>query len=358
MNTFLSVFVTVISLGTIFGCLGLLIWCTRDKMGMEDGAPTGHSYDGITELNNPLPKWWSYLFIFMVVFALGYLALYPGLGNFKGLLGWTSSNQDVRSLHEYNEAAITAREDELFVQYDREMIKADEVFGAKFRELIFPAGYTPKTEKDLNAADFANLEGAKKRQKIEQLIQKDKDANYLPIPDLAKNEEVVKVGQRLFLQSCAQCHGSNARGGTGFPNLTDNDWLYGGEPEHIVTTLRKGRQGMMASWSAMLGEDGIKEVTTYVLSLSGRKVDLIEAQKGQGKFAVCAACHGAEGKGNIALGAPNLTDDIWLYGGSRAAVEDTIRHGRHGVMPAWENILGEDKIQLLAAYVYSLSHEK
>lgn len=358
MNTFLSVFVTVISLGTIFGCLGLLIWCTRDKMGMEDGAPTGHSYDGITELNNPLPKWWSYLFIFMVVFALGYLALYPGLGNFKGLLGWTSSNQDVRSLHEYNEAAITARENELFVQYDREMIKADEVFGAKFRELIFPAGYTPKTEKDLDASKFAKLEGPKKRQKIEQLIQADKDANYLPIPDLAQNDEVVKVGQRLFLQTCAQCHGSNARGGTGFPNLTDDDWLYGGEPAHIVTTLRNGRSGVMPAWGDALGEDGVREVTTYVLSLSGRKVDPVEAQKGEARFAVCSSCHGADGKGNIAMGAPNLTDDIWLYGGSRAAIEDTIRHGRHGVMPAWKDILGEDKIQLLSAYVYSLRNDK
>ena len=358
MNTFLSVFVTVISLGTIFGCLGLLIWCTRDKMGMEDGAPTGHSYDGITELNNPLPKWWSYLFVFMVVFALVYLALYPGLGNYKGLLGWTSSNQDVRSLHEYDEAAVTAREDGLFVQYDREMIKADEVYGAKFRELIFPAGFVPKTEQDLDANQFANLEGPKKRQKINALLQAHKDENYLPIAEIAKNEEVVKVGQRLFLQSCAQCHGSDARGGTGFPNLTDNDWLYGGAPENIRTTLMNGRQGLMTPWGEMLGEDGVREVASYVLSLSGRKVDALEAQKGEPRFAVCAACHGAEGKGNQAIGAANLTDDIWLYGGSRAAVEDTIRHGRHGVMPAWKNILGEDKIQLLSAYVYSLSQDK
>ena len=323
MNTFLSVFVTVISLGTIFGCLSLLIWCTRDKMGMEDGAPTGHTFDGISELNNPLPKWWSYLFIFMVVFSLFYLALYPGLGNFKGLLGWTSSNQYVYSKEEFNEAAEEAREQGLLVQYDREMVKADEVFGAKFRELAYEPG----------------------------------SDNYLPIPVIAKNEDATQVGQRLFLQNCAQCHGSDARGGRGFPNLTDDAWLWGGEPEQIKHTLMHGRQGAMPGWEDALGDDGVQEVVSYVLSLSGRKVDPIEAKKGEARFAVCAACHGADGTGNTALGAPNLTDDIWLYGGSRAAVEDTVRHGRNGVMPAWKDILGEDKIQLLSAYVYSLSNK-
>lgn len=323
MNTFLSVFVTVISLGTIFGCLSLLIWCTRDKMGMEDGAPTGHTFDGISELNNPLPKWWSYLFVFMVVFSLFYLALYPGLGNFKGLLGWTSSNQYVYSKEEFNEAAEEAREQGLLVQYDREMVKADEVFGAKFRELA----YEPGSE------------------------------NYLPIPVIAKNEDATQVGQRLFLQNCAQCHGSDARGGRGFPNLTDDAWLWGGEPEQIKHTLMHGRQGAMPGWEDALGDDGVQEVVSYVLSLSGRKVDPIEAKKGKARFAVCAACHGADGAGNTVLGAPNLTDDIWLYGGSRAAVEDTVRHGRNGVMPAWKDILGEDKIQLLSAYVYSLSNK-
>lgn len=322
MSTFLSVFVTIISLGTIFGCLALLIWCSRDKMGMEDGAPTGHTYDGITELNNPLPKWWSYLFVFMIVFSLIYLALYPGLGNFKGLLGWTSSNQDVRSLAEYNEAADKARTEELLVQYDREVIKADEVFGAKFRELTYEADGT----------------------------------TYRAIADIAQDDNATKVGQRLFLQNCAQCHGSDARGARGFPNLTDGDWLWGGKPEQIKATLMHGRQGAMPAWGDALGEDGIREVASYVLSLSGRKVDAVEAQKGQARFAVCAACHGMDGKGNELMGAPNLTDNIWLYGGSRAAVEDTLRHGRHGVMPAWKDILGEDKVQLLSAYVYSLSN--
>ncbi|MBM7454667.1 cytochrome c oxidase cbb3-type subunit 3 [Oceanisphaera litoralis] len=324
MSTFLSVFVTVISLGTIFGCLALLIWCSRDKMGMEEGAPTGHTYDGITELNNPLPKWWSYLFVFMVVFSLFYLALYPGLGNFKGLLGWQSSNQNVRSLEEYHAASADAREQGKLVQYEREMVKADEVFGAKFRELTYEAD----------------------------------GQSYRAIADLALDENATKVGQRLFLQNCAQCHGSDARGARGFPNLTDADWLYGGTPEQIKASIMHGRTGAMPAWGDSLGEDGVREVTSYVLSLSGRKVDAVEAQKGQARFAVCAACHGMDAKGNPALGAPNLTDGIWLYGGSRAAVEDSIRNGRAGVMPAWQDILGEDKVHLLASYVYSLNNSK
>jgi cytochrome c oxidase cbb3-type subunit III len=324
MSTFLSVFVTVISLGTIFGCLALLIWCARDKMGMEEGAPTGHTYDGIAELNNPLPKWWSYLYVFMVVFALIYLALYPGLGNFKGLLGWQSSNQNVRSLEEYHAASADAREQDKLVQYEREMVKADTVFGAKFRELTYEADGT----------------------------------TYRAIADLALDENATKVGQRLFLQNCAQCHGSDARGARGFPNLTDADWLYGGTPEQIKTTLLHGRKGAMPAWGASLGEDGVREVASYVLSLSGRKVDAVEAQKGQARFAMCAACHGMDAKGNQAMGAPNLTDGIWLYGGSRAAVEDSIRNGRGGVMPAWKDILGEDKVHLLASYVYSLNNSK
>ncbi|WP_375054856.1 cytochrome-c oxidase, cbb3-type subunit III [Zobellella sp. DQSA1] len=322
MNTFLSVFVTVISLGTIFGCLALLIWCTKDKMGIEEGAPTGHTFDGISELNNPLPKWWSYLFVFFIVFSLFYLALYPGLGNFKGLLGWQSSHQDIRSLEESRAAAAKSREQELLVQYDRETIRADEVFGARFRELAYEAD----------------------------------GETYRAIADIAQDANAIKVGQRLFLQNCAQCHGSDARGARGFPNLTNNDWLWGGSPEQIKTTIMHGRQGVMAAWSDMLGEDGVKEVASYVLSLSGRRVDEVEAQKGQVRFAVCAACHGADGTGNTALGAPNLANGIWLYGGSRAAVEETIRYGRHGVMPAWNDILGEDKVHLLASYVYSLNN--
>lgn len=333
MNTFLSIFVTVISLGTIFGCLALLIWCTKDKMGMEEGAPTGHTFDGISELNNPLPKWWSYMFLFMVVFSLIYLVLYPGLGNFKGVLGWESSNQNIRSLEESRAASAAARDEGRLVQYEREMVKADDVFGAKFRELVYESDAAGEFVKDENG-----------------------NRVFRAIADIAQDKEATKVGQRLYLQNCAQCHGSDARGARGFPNLTDGDWLWGGSPEAIKHTIMAGRKSAgMAAWEPMLGADGVEEVASYVLSLSGRKVDPVEAQKGQARFAVCAGCHGADGKGNPALGAPNLTDNIWLYGGSRAAVEDSIRNGRAGVMPAWKDILGEDKSHLLASYVYSLS---
>ncbi|ENY71043.1 cytochrome-c oxidase, cbb3-type subunit III [Aeromonas diversa] len=323
MSTLLSIFVTVITLGTIAGCFALLWWCLKDKMGVEEGQPMGHAFDGIEEINNPLPKWWTYLFIIMIVFGLIYLASYPGLGNWKGLLGWQSSNQDVRSLAESKAATASAQEQGLAVQYDREHAKADELFGAKFRELTYTAD----------------------------------GKTYKAIEEIAKDPEALKVGQRLFLQNCAQCHGSDARGGKGFPNLTDGEWQWGGKPDQIKTTIMNGRHAVMAAWGETLGKDGVKEVAAYVLSLSGRTVDPVLARKGQTRFAICAACHGPEGKGGEAFGAPDLTNTTWLYGGSRQTVEETITHGRQGVMPAWKDVLGEDKVHLLASYVYSLSHQ-
>ncbi|WP_109112189.1 cytochrome-c oxidase, cbb3-type subunit III [Aeromonas caviae] len=322
MSTLFSIFVTVISLGTILGCFLLLAWCMKDKMGAEEGKPMGHTFDGIEEINNPLPKWWSYMFLFFIVTGLIYLLAFPGLGNFKGLLGWQSSNQDVRSLAESKAAAESAKAEGRAVEYDRELAKADEIYGAKFRELTYQAD----------------------------------GKSYKEITEIAKDPEALKVGQRLFLQNCSQCHGSDARGGRGFPNLTDSEWQWGGAPDQIKTTIMGGRQGIMAAWGEILGQDGVNEVASYVLSLSGRKVDLVEAKKGEARFAMCAACHGPDAKGGIAFGAPDLTNNIWLYGGSRQVVEQTITHGRHGVMPAWKDILGEDKVHLLASYVYSLSH--
>ncbi|MGL5030587.1 MAG: cytochrome-c oxidase, cbb3-type subunit III [Aeromonas sp.] len=321
MSSLFSIFVTVITLATIIGCILLLIWCLKDNMGIEEGQPMGHSFDGIEELNNPLPKWWTYLFMFFIVTGLIYLVAFPGLGNFKGVLGWQSSNQDVRSLAESKAKTATANTQGRAVEYDREIAKADALYGAKFRELTYLANGT----------------------------------TYKPIADIAKDPEAVKVGQRLFLQNCAQCHGSDARGGRGFPNLTDHEWQWGGQPEQIKTSIMAGRQGIMAAWGEILGKDGVQETAAYVLSLSGRKVDLIQAKKGEARFAFCAACHGADAKGNIALGAPDLTNNIWLYGGSREGVVQTITYGRHGVMPAWKEMLGEDKVHLLSAYVYSLS---
>ncbi|RCU52681.1 cytochrome-c oxidase, cbb3-type subunit III [Corallincola holothuriorum] len=311
MSTFWSLWIIVLTFACLILCAGILWWCLKDKMGVEEGQSMGHSFDGIEELNNPLPRWWSIMFIVTFIFGLGYLALYPGLGNFGGLLGWKSSNQGILSLEQ---SRAEAAKGEGIVQYDREVAMKD----ARFAEVLKP------------------------------FVEK-------PIAELAYDPEGLRIGQRLFLQNCAQCHGSDARGGTGFPNLTDGAWLYGGEPETIRQTLLHGRQGVMPGWSSM-GEQAIEELASYVLSLSGRKVNDKEAQAGKLKFAVCAACHGADGKGNKALGAPNLTDNIWLYGGSRSAVLETLRNGRNGVMPAWKDILGEDKVHIISAYVYRLSN--
>lgn len=317
MSSFWSIFISVITLGTILGCFLLLRWCLKNMTGVEEGDDMHHEFDGIIEINNPLPRWWTIMFYVTIVWGVIYLALYPGLGNFAGLLGWKSSNQDVRSLQESRAAVEEALEKGELVEYDRQMQQAQERFGPIF----------------------------------EAYAERD-------VTDLATDPEALKVGQRLFLQNCAQCHGSDARGMRGFPNLTDDAWLYGGSPEQIRTTLLQGRQGVMPGWIDSFGEQGIKEVVAYTLSLSGRKVDPQLAEAGEAKFAACAACHGQDGKGNYAMGAPNLTDNIWLYGGSEKAVTETLTHGRNGVMPAWEKILGEDKIHLLSAYVYSLSQQQ
>ncbi|MCX2759914.1 cytochrome-c oxidase, cbb3-type subunit III [Vibrio sp. Sgm 22] len=320
MSTFWSIWVTVITIGTLIGCAALLRWCSNDKTGVEEGQDMGHEYDGIRELNNPLPKWWTYLFVSTIVFAAVYLALYPGLGNFKGLLGWTSSNQTVRSVEESRSAIAAAQANKQLDAYAKELDDADTYFGEAFRKLAH-------------------------------------DENGLrSVPDIASDADAIKVGQRLFLQNCSQCHGSDARGQKSFPNLTDDVWLYGGEPQAIVTTIMHGRVGQMPGWKDALGEEGVKEVVSYTLSLSGRSVNAREAEAGKARFVVCAACHGTDGKGNPAVGAPDLTDRDWLFGDSRADVTETVMNGRSGVMPAWKDILGEDKVQLVAAYVWSLSN--
>ncbi|GAA6185913.1 MULTISPECIES: cytochrome-c oxidase, cbb3-type subunit III [Alteromonadaceae] len=326
MSSFWSIWVSVISLGTILGCYLILRWCLLNKTGVEEGDDMHHSFDGIIEINNPLPKWWTIMFYMTMIWGILYLLLYPGLGNWKGLLGWKSSNQDIQTLQESKDAVLASREEAknaLFglggvgVEYDRELEKAEEKFAPIFNQYA------------------------------EQ-----------PIEVLVNNEEALKIGQRLFMQNCSQCHGSDARGQRGFPNLTDHDWLYGGTPEKIVETLTNGRQANMAAWLPSFGEQGVKEVVAYALSLSGRQVDPDLKEAGKVRFAVCSACHGADGKGNQALGAPNLTDNIWLYGGSTDVVTETVNYGRAGVMPSFKNTLGEKKIHLVATYVYSLSKDK
>lgn len=315
MTTFWSIWVIVLTIACLAICFGLLVWNLKNYVGVEENETCGHEFDGIEEINNPLPKWWTIMFFATFVWGVVYLILYPGMGNFKGVLDWTSSNQGVLNIQESKDAVIANADKR--VQLDKEMEAAEERFGPVFQQ-------------------FAKQD----------------------IKDLATNEEALEIGQRLFSQNCAQCHGSDARGGQGFPNLTDNDWLYGGSPEAIKQALLHGRVAAMPAWIDALGEDGVKEMTAYVLSLSGRTVNQKDAAAGQAKFAMCAACHGMDGKGNYAFGAPNLTDNVWLYGGSQRAVEETLRNGRAGVMPAWKDILGEDKVHILTAYVYSLSQDK
>lgn len=321
MTSFWSIWVIVLTLACLAIIFGLLLWNLKNYTGVKEGESCGHEFDGIEELNNPLPKWWTYMFFATFVWSVYYLAAYPGLGNWEGLGKWTSSNQGITSLEESKKATEEALANGENVQLDQEFIAADERFGPIFES-------------------FA-------KQDIESLV---------------KDEKALEIGQRLFSQNCAQCHGSDARGGQGFPNLTDNDWLYGGSPDKIKETLLYGRVAAMPPWGDALGEQGIKEMTAHVLSLSGRTVNQKDAEAGAAKFAMCAACHGPDGKGSVAhnlpFGAPNLTDNIWLYGGSKRAVEETLRNGRAGVMPAWKDILGEDKVHLLTAYVYSLSQEK
>ncbi|MCG8671416.1 MAG: cytochrome-c oxidase, cbb3-type subunit III [Pseudomonadales bacterium] len=293
MSTFWSVWIIAITLFNIFGCLWLL-WWTRKKPEdvIEEGENTlGHEFDGIEEYNNPLPKWWLNLFYFTIAFSLIYLLLFPGYGSYPGVFGWTSANQ-----------------------WEREVETADNTYNRIFR-------------------DYAKSS----------------------IEELANNPEAVKVGQRLYGNNCSVCHGSDAKGSKGFPNLTDNDWLYGGTPEAIKTTLIKGRNGNMPPMIAAVGgEQGAKDVAAYVLSLSGQ-TGSGDAEAGKAKFMVCAACHGMDGKGNQAMGAPNLTDNIWLYGNSEEAIIEAIAKGRRGQMPAFEETLSPEKIHVISAYVYSLS---
>ena len=323
MSSFWNIWVWVLSLGTLVVMFLLLRWCLKNFAGVEEGESMGHTFDGIEELNNPLPKWWSTFFLLTIIWAFGYIAMY-GLGNWTGLLGWKSSNQGILNIAESKAqtAANLKADSGVLVQYDREMLHAEERYAP-----IFDA-YAARS-----------------------------------IEDLATDSEALKVGQPLFIQNCSQCHGSDARGVTGFPNLTDSDWLYGGSPEAIKETLMNGRKAAgMVAWSGALGgEQGVKEVAAYVISLSGRSVDPELAKAGSAKFAICAGCHGSEGQGSLALGlpmgAPNLSDNIWLYGGSTRAIEESIRNGRAGVMPPWKDILGEEKVHLVTAYVYSLSQE-
>jgi cytochrome c oxidase cbb3-type subunit 3 len=287
--------------GAVGGIIGVtwLVWANATdtrKGGKAEGM--GHVWDeDLEELNNPLPRWWLMLFYITLVFAVIYFVLYPALGTYAGVLGWTSTQQ-----------------------YE------DEVMAAE--------------------ANYAPL--------YESYLKKD-------LKPLATDEDAMRTGERLYVNYCAVCHGSDARGARGFPNLRDADWLYGGQPEQIKTSILQGRKGAMPGWESALGGDqGVTEVTHYVMSLSDREdVDPAKVKAGEQKYKqFCVACHGIDGKGNQAMGAPNLTDNTWLYGGSERAIYKSIAQGRNGVMPSHKDFLGEAKSHVLAAYVYSLSQDQ
>ena len=290
-----SVFVAVVTVVSMLFCLVLLAIAARRKV-MSDDNTTGHAWDGdLTELNNPLPRWWMWLFIGTVVFSFAYLLLYPGAGSRAGTLGWTSAGQ-----------------------YAAEQKAAREAMAPVY-------------------AHYANA----------------------PAEALLKDPAAMGIGERLFLNNCAACHGSDGRGSRGFPNLTDDDWLYGGDAATIETTIAGGRVGQMPSMAASVGgAREQRELAHYVMSLSGSPNDSIAAAGGKKLFGQCAACHGVGGKGNPALGAPNLSDAVWLHGWGEKAIMTTIANGRTNVMPAHKDRLTPEQIHVLAAYVTSLSRSR
>ena len=286
-------YISIVTIVSIVFCLWLAITMARGKAPGQQVGTTGHRWDeDLEELNNPLPRWWLGLFVITIIFGLGYLWLYPGLGANTGSLGWSQAEQYEREVKQFN--AVT---DPLY---------------AKFLS--------------------------------QELTQ------------VAADPQAHGIGERLYLTYCVQCHGADARGAKGYPNLTDTDWLWGGEPIAIKTSILEGRQGMMPPMAQAVGSSAdVENLAHYVMSLSGGGHDATKAVLGKPRFEVCAACHGAEGKGNVALGAPNLADRVWLHGGGVAGVVESINKGRGGQMPAFKDSLGEGKVHLLAAYVWGLS---
>lgn len=294
-SNFWPVFITAISLLGIFGC-ALLLWRTsKIKVETNQDGTSGHVWDeDLREMNNPLPRWWVGMFILTIFFALFYLSAYPGLGSYAGKLGWSQ-----------------------YGQYDKEVADAKQALEPLY------AKYTAMTTEDL-----------------------------------AKNADAKAIGERLFMNNCAQCHGSDAKGSRGFPNLSDKDWIHGGSPEKIKETITGGRIGMMPPMAAAVGNaEDVKNVANYVLSLSGSMHDSGRAGLGKEKFTACAACHGVDGKGNQAIGAPNLSDNIWLHGAGEAAIIKRINEGKVNQMPAQAGRLTDAQIHVVAAYVYGLSNK-
>ncbi|MDT8409226.1 MAG: cytochrome-c oxidase, cbb3-type subunit III [Wenzhouxiangellaceae bacterium] len=296
MSTFWHWYIIIITVGTLAATIWFLIWTTRvripstkDQYGNET---TGHVWDeDLRELNNPLPRWWLGLFWLTVVFAIVYLVLYPGLGRFGGVLGWSQQGQ-----------------------YDQQMAAA--------------------------RADFEQRFGM---------------FDEMALAELAANGQAVEMGRNLYAHNCSTCHGSDARGATGYPNLTDDHWIWGDNPGQIEHTVVQGRRAAMPAFGDVLGEQGVTRTAVYVQQLAGEPVDETIAAAGRQHFQqVCSACHGPEGKGNPALGAPNLTAGVYTYGGDIDTIRATIRNGRNGVMPAQKDLIGQTRARLAAAYILSL----
>ncbi|GAB3733232.1 cytochrome-c oxidase, cbb3-type subunit III [Silanimonas algicola] len=297
MSDFWSWFLIALVVLNLVGCVWLLWYTSKQRnSSLPTGETTGHVWDGnITEYNKPLPRWWINLFYLTIAFTIGYFVVYPGFGKAEGAFGWSSQKQ-----------------------HDAEKAKADAAFAERY-------------------ARFATM----------------------PIAEIARSPEALAVGRNLFANNCAQCHGSDGRGARGFPNLTDTVWQWGKDEATMLATINHGRIGVMPALGAAIGDDAaVTAVATYVQSLSGTSVDPALASVGKAKFdLVCAACHGVDGKGNPALGAPNLTDTDWLYAPDLATIREGIIKGRNGQMPAFEPVLGADRVRLVAAYVHSLSGE-
>ena len=349
MTGFWSSWVTLLSIGCwVFVAGALYFTLTKWKPELDEDGTTGHEYDGLKEYDKPIPKWWLAIFVLTLGWGLLYWALYPSVqpGVWKG----------VASVEVAGEQVNWSSKNELAQDLERNNAVFQENFSTKLLE-------DPKA-----LAELANLKQLQDRFESPDAIpdelnaQIDESVNKLQpaVLELSSSPRALKVGQKLFLQNCAVCHGSGAKGATGYPNLTDTDWLYGGEPHDIVLTLLNGRQGQMPAWRDQLGEQGVAAAAEYVYSLTHTDgVDNTLATQGQAIFETnCAVCHGNNAKGSHAVGAPNLTDDIWLYGGDRESLKDTLRYGRAGVMPAWQDKLGNERIMLLASYVYSLSQNE
>jgi cytochrome c oxidase cbb3-type subunit III len=290
LNGFWSGWVIVLTTITLV-IITWLLFANRKRL-PTDSETTGHEYDGIEEWDNPLPGWWFAMFTLTIVWGIGYLIAYPGMGNFPGVLGWTAVEQ-----------------------HQQEVAQAED----KYRAM-----------RDMYLA--------------------------MPIEEIYTDPKARRMGMRIYGNNCSQCHGLDAAAALGFPSLVDDDWLYGGSPEAIKHTLVKGRQAAMPAWEAVLGDEGIAEATAYLLALNNRDAAPEKAEAGEKHYNMyCVACHGPEAKGNPMMGAPNLTNGIWLYGGSAEQIATTLRNGRNGQMPAFGERLSEDKIHLVTAYIYSLS---